>query len=65
VIVAVPEVEPVNWTLQVELGAAAELRRHDTAEGETYPVTVKLTLPVGEVAPDVEVLATVTVQVES
>ena len=64
-IVAVPEVKPVNWTLQVELGAPAELRRHDTAEGETYPVTVKLTLPVGEVGPDVAVLATVTVQVES
>ena len=55
----------MNWTLQVELGAPAELRRHDTAEGETYPVTVKLTLPVGEVGPDVAVLATVTVQVES
>ena len=55
----------MNWTLHVELGALAELRRHDTAEGETYPVTVKLTLPVGEEAPDVAVLATVTVHVES
>ena len=64
-IVAVPEVEPVNWTLQVELGAALELRTHDTVEGETYPVIAKLTLPVGEEAPDVAVLATVTVHVES
>ena len=57
--------EPVNWTLQVELGAAVELRTHDTVDGETYPVTVKLTLPVGEEAPDVAVLLTVTVHVES
>ena len=64
-IVAVPEVEPVNWTLQVELGAALELRTHDTVEGETYPVTVKLTLPVGAEAPEVAVLATVTAHVES
>jgi hypothetical protein len=42
-----------------------ELRTHDTVEGETYPVTVKLTLPVGEEAPDVAVLLTLTVHVES
>ena len=62
-IVAVPEVEPVNWTLQVELGAALELRTHDTVEGETYPVTVKLTLPVGAEAPVPDVSVREAVQV--
>ena len=41
------------------------LRRQDSDGGETYAVLVKLTLPVGEEAPDVAMLATVTVQVES
>lgn len=38
---------------------------HDPVEGDTYALAVKLTLPVGEEAPDVAVLVTVTVQVES